>query len=165
MKSSTTTNLERGLKWACVLPIAVILVLTFIDVFMRYVFARPVTGATEIIRFCMALSVFAGFPILTRDRGHITVSLIDNLLKPHALRIKQALCDFISLLALVLLAWRLWDQAQLYIHSQAATIVLDLPMAPLTFALFGFAVLTAILLAAASLRSLRATSATRGASS
>jgi TRAP-type C4-dicarboxylate transport system permease small subunit len=134
----------------------VILVLTFIDVFMRYVFASPVTGATEIIRFCMALAVFAGLPLLTRDRGHITVSLIDGLLGKGALRIKQALCDLVSLLAIALLAWRLWDQAHLYTHNQTATIVLDLPMAPLVYALFGFTVLTALLLAFVMINTIKA---------
>ncbi|RIY40097.1 TRAP transporter small permease [Neopusillimonas maritima] len=153
------SKLEQVLKWTCVLPLMVILVLTFVDVFMRYVFASPITGATEVIRFCMALAVFAGLPVLTRDRGHITVSLIDNLLGAHALRIKQAVCDAVSLFAVMLLAWRLWDQAGLYVNTQAATIVLDLPMAPLVYVLFAFTVLTAILLAAVMVNTLAAASA------
>lgn len=162
MRNALSAKLEQALKWACVVPLSVILVVTFVDVFMRYFFARPITGSTEIIRFSMALAVFSGLPIITRDRGHITVSLVDNLLQPHALRIKQLFCDAVSLLAILLLAWRLWDQAHLYTRNDTATIVLDLSLAPLTFALFGFSVLTAILLALATISNLRLGQTTKG---
>ena len=53
--------------------------LTFVDVLCRYVFSAPILGAYEIVTFLMALTVFAGLPLLTATKTHITVSLLDPL--------------------------------------------------------------------------------------
>jgi len=152
VRQSINQWLTRLLYCACVLPLSIILVLTFVDVFMRYVFASPVSGSSEIIQMAMAITIFAGLPLITRERGHITVSLIDGLFGAAALRAKQTVCDLVSLLALVLLAWRLWEQAGRYVKTRTETLVLALPMAPLTYAMFAFTVLTIVLLVAVTYR-------------
>lgn len=139
--------LDHALQAACALPLAGILLLTFTDVLMRYLFARPLTGATELIRFAMALSIFAGLPLLTRDRGHITVSLMNGLLSAHWLRLRQVFCDLVSLGVILLLAWQLFEQGLQYQQTQATTLVLEMPMAPLAWVMAAFSLLTALLLA------------------
>lgn len=139
--------LTRLFYCACVLPLALILVLTFVDVFMRYLFASPVSGSSEIIKIAMAITIFAGLPLITRDRGHITVSLIDGFFNSATLRAKQVVCDLLSLLALVLLTWRLWEQAGRYAQTSTQTMVLSLPMAPMTYVMFFFSLVTVVLLA------------------
>lgn len=140
------------LQLACALPLALILLLTFVDVFMRYVFASPVNGSSEIIQMAMAITIFAGLPLITRERGHITVSLIDGFFGVRSLRMKQFICDLVSLFAMLLLTWRLWEQAGRYVKMHTATIVLNLHMAPLTYAMFGFALVTVAVLAAVTWR-------------
>lgn len=152
MRQSFNQWLTRLLYCACVLPLSLILVLTFVDVFMRYVFASPVSGSSEIIQMAMAITIFAGLPLITRERGHITVSLIDGFFGSAALRAKQTVCDLVSLFALALLAWRLWEQAGRYVKTRTETLVLALPMAPLTYVMFAFTVLTVALLVAVTYR-------------
>lgn len=125
-------------------PLALILVLTFTDVLMRYLFAKPIQGSSEIIQFAMAMTIFAALPVVTRRRGHITVSMTDGLFKGSMRLVKVLTCDGISLVALGLIAWRLGVQASEYVESQAASVVLGMGMAPLTYAMCAFAILTCI---------------------
>lgn len=138
-------TLDRWLGLMSSLPLALIVVLTFLDVFARYLISSPIRGSLEIIQFAMALSIFAALPLVTRHRGHVTVSLIDGLLSPTAMRLKTVVCDVISLLALGLISWRLWIYAGESIEQKTQTIVLALPQGPLVYALAAFALLTSAL--------------------
>jgi len=137
--------LLQALAWLSAVPVALIVVLTFADVLARYIFASPVRGSVEIIEFAMALLIFTALPLVTRQRGHVTVSLIDNLVKGLGRKVKVVLCDAVSALALGLLTWRLFLQGRDDMESGSATIVLGLPHAPLSFALTAFAGLTTLL--------------------
>ena len=146
--TSMSPVVERVLGMATALPLFGIVALTFADVFARYVFSSPIRGALEIIQFAMALTIFTALPLVTRRREHVTVSLIDGLVRTDtANRIKQLLCDLVSLGTLGLISWRLWIQAGESATSETATIVLKLPMAPLTYVMSVFAAASAVLVA------------------
>lgn len=142
-------RLETALGLLCAVPVAVILGLTFLDVFARYLFAAPIRGSVEIIEFAMALVIFGALPLVTRSRGHVTVGLLDGVLGSRAARrAKQLLCDGLSVLALGLLAWRLAVHAGGELHDASRSIVLGLPHAPLSYALCALALLSMALMAA-----------------
>lgn len=134
-----TAGLFRLLGWISALPVAVIVILTFADVLGRYLFSSPVRGSVELIEFAMALVIFTALPLVTHNREHVSVSLVDGLFKGAGLRIKTVFCDAVSALALGLLTWRLALQGLEDLQSQTATIVLGLPNAPLSFALTALA--------------------------
>lgn len=143
------TGIFRLLGWISALPVAVIVILTFADVLGRYLFSSPVRGSVELIEFAMALVIFTALPLVTRQRQHVTVSLIDGFFKGTGLRIKTMLCDAISALALGILTWRLALQGLEDLDAETATIVLGLPHAPLSFvltALAGVSTLVVLLL-------------------
>jgi TRAP-type transport system small permease protein len=146
---------ERTLGILCALPLALIVGLTFADVFARYLFAAPIRGSVEIIEFCMALVIFTALPLVTRHRGHVTVSLIDGVVKGALRRVQRVGCDAISTLALALMAWRLWEQAGDDLQSDTRSIVLGWPSAPLTYALCLFATGSALTMLWLTWRSLR----------
>ncbi len=137
--------LDRWLGWMSSVPLGLIVVLTFFDVFARYVFSAPIKGSLEIIQYAMALSIFAALPLVTRHRGHVTVSLIDGLLGNSVMLWKTRICDAISFLALALMSWRLWIYAGESIEQKQQTIVLALPQGPLVYALAVFAAVSSAL--------------------
>jgi TRAP-type C4-dicarboxylate transport system permease small subunit len=132
-------RLESALGVLSALPLALIVTLTFVDVFARYLFARPIRGSLEIVQVAMALVIFTALPLVTRARGHITVSLIDNLVTGGARRVQRVLCDAVSTVALTLMTWRLFSQAMTDVAGNTKSIVLGLPQAPLVFVMCGFA--------------------------
>lgn len=147
--------LDRTLTWLSAIPVALIVVLTFIDVLGRYIFASPLRGSLEIIEYAMALVIFSALPLVTRRREHVTVSLIENLVKGQARQIKVILCDLISAFALGMLTWRLYVQAAEDLESGGSTIVLNLPHAPLNFALTAFAGLSTLIVLMMIVRTVR----------
>jgi TRAP-type transport system small permease protein len=158
----TTTNavipraplLERVLGLISALPVALIVALTFIDVFGRYVFSSPVRGSVEIIEQAMALVIFTALPLVTRQRQHVSVGLFEGQRKGLARAIRLTLCDAISTLALAVLTWRLLVQAREDWDSDAASVVLGLPQAPLGFALTALAATSTVLMAVMTWQSL-----------
>jgi TRAP-type C4-dicarboxylate transport system permease small subunit len=134
-----SAGLFRLLGWLSALPVALILILTFADVLARYIFAAPIRGNVELIEFAMALVIFTALPLVTRQREHVTVSLVDGFFKDTGRRIKTMLCDAVSAVALGLMTWRLALQGMEDLASETATIVLGMPHAPLSFALTALA--------------------------
>lgn len=58
--------------------------LTFTDVLGRRLFNSPVFGANDITEHMMALIIFGGLPLLTAQRGHLSIDLLDHwLLRPQ----------------------------------------------------------------------------------
>lgn len=153
--ASNEDGLDRWLGILSSLPLGLIVALTFLDVFARYLISAPIKGSLEIIQYAMALSIFAALPLVTRHRGHVTVSLIDGLLGTVAMRVKTILCDLISLLALLLMSWRLWIYAGESIEEKQQTIVLALPQGPLVYILAVFAALTSLLVLLDLIRQVR----------
>jgi len=137
-------QLDRVLGVVSALPLALIVVLTFTDVFARYLFAHPIPGASEMIQFAMAMAIFTALPLVTRAGGHITVDLFIYALSKRKQVFLQLPCELLSGLALALIAWRLWVQAQEYAENKTASIVLGLPSAPLAYAMAVFAALAVV---------------------
>jgi TRAP-type C4-dicarboxylate transport system permease small subunit len=151
------------LGWMSAAPLALILLLTFADVLMRYLFAMPVRGSSEMIQFAMALTIFAALPVVTRQREHIVVGIISDLVRGRVRMVKLLFCDGLSLLALGLMTWRLGIQAFEYIDSKSATIVLRLEMAPLAFVMCAFSLATCVVVALQMVQTLRTRPSTEGA--
>ena len=126
---------DRILGALSVFPVAVIVALTFADVFARYLFSAPIRGSVEIVEYAMALVIFIALPLVTRNRGHVSVSLIDGLVGGAAKRVKILLCDLLSAAMLAVLTWRLWVQASEDLAHGTRTIVLGWPHAPLYYAM------------------------------
>jgi TRAP-type C4-dicarboxylate transport system permease small subunit len=160
---SNDHRLDRVLGWMSAAPLALILLLTFADVLMRYILAKPVRGSSEMIQFAMALAIFAALPVVTRQREHITVGIAANLMRGRLRTVKFLICDGISLIALALMTWRLGIQAFEYTDSKAATIVLGLGMAPLAFVMCAFGVVTCIVVLLQMVQTLRASGSSEGA--
>jgi TRAP-type C4-dicarboxylate transport system permease small subunit len=151
-RDSVFVTLLNGLS---ALPLALIVALTFADVFARYLFASPIRGSVEIIQYAMALVIFAALPLVTRARGHITVSLVDKLFSGRLAQLRQAACDAVSLLALALITWRLWAQGGSDLQTGTQTVVLGLPQAPLSYGLCLLAGLASLAMAALLWQTLR----------
>lgn len=148
--------LERVLGFISALPVAVMVIITFIDVFARYLFSSPVRGSIEIIEQAMALTIFTALPLVTRRRQHIGVGLFDEMVKGKVRRFKVASCDAVSCVALALLTWRLWLQAVEDFEGRNATMVLGLPHAPLVFLMTLLAAIATVVMLTLTWNSVRA---------
>lgn len=64
--------------WLGGICMALMATMTVADIFMRYVFLSPLPGTSEHTQLLMAVIVFAGLVLVTREGTHIVVSLFEG---------------------------------------------------------------------------------------
>lgn len=137
-----------ALRWLRLLLAAVpmaMVVVTVLDVLGRRI-DRPLPGAIEIIELLMGLLVFGALPLVTAERGHVTVSLFDEMLGPRLLLWRDRLVAGLSAVVLGVVAWRLADKgAELFGFGDRSTY-LGVPLAPLALFMALMAAASALLL-------------------
>ena len=75
------TNFLHGLiKVFGTTVLAALMLMTFTDVTLRYVFSNPILGSNEITQFLLAAAVFSGLAIVSGERSHIVVTLFEPIL-------------------------------------------------------------------------------------
>lgn len=139
---------ELVLDGVCVITLVLLAVITTVDVVGRYVFNAPLQGAYESSELLLAVLVFSCLPRVTWHRQHLTVSMIDSLLKRRGLRIQRAVVALVTTVALATLAWHLWQLAAQKAEYGDMSHALQTPIAPFAYAaaaLTGLSALAALL--------------------
>jgi TRAP-type C4-dicarboxylate transport system permease small subunit len=88
------------------LLLAVMMVLTCADVFMRYVLLTPILGSNEMTEFLLGGVVFAGLALVTGRRRHIVVTLFEPALlrvMPNTYKWLGIICNFLGIAAVAAL--------------------------------------------------------------
>ena len=77
-------NLKQFVSLWLVVLLSAMVALTFADVVGRRLFNTSVFGANDLTEHLMAMIIFCGLPLLTAQRGHLSIDLLDPwLLKGH----------------------------------------------------------------------------------
>lgn len=103
------------------------MLLTFADVIGRYVFSKPIFGASEIISALLAVTIFAGLGITNARDEHIVVELIDHQVRRISPRLYDLAIQLFSIAAMALVAHALFRSALESYHQNARTFVLEMP--------------------------------------
>jgi TRAP-type C4-dicarboxylate transport system permease small subunit len=120
------SRVERLVGSLLVLTLFAMVALTFVDVIGRRFFDKPVYGAHDLTEHLMALIVFAGLPVLTARREHLSIDLLDAwLLKPR-FAVWHRLVDVLIAVTLAVIGWEYavaaHEAAQIKEVSQALNI-------------------------------------------
>lgn len=105
-------RLERLLALAPAAILAAMMVLTFANVVLRYVFRAPISGAFELMSYMMALLVFLSLVLVTARTEHVRISVLDGLVPAWLRRLRAVLFNLVMAAASAGLAWRFWLHAQ-----------------------------------------------------
>jgi TRAP-type C4-dicarboxylate transport system permease small subunit len=103
--------------------VGVIMMLTVTDVFMRYVFARPLTGSTEMIEFMMVV------PSAIENK-HIRVDILMERLTPKGQALFDAVTISVGSWLVVILGWRAFMACLFMIRNDVRSPTLDVPIYP-----------------------------------
>lgn len=112
---------------------------TTVDVVARFAFASPLPGTFELMEFSLAIVVFSAMPLVTWDRGHITVSLFDGLFRGIGRHVQQAGIMAVSTTGMAIVSLRMWDQGDRLAETGATTGFLLWPRAPVAYFMSTFA--------------------------
>lgn len=96
-------------RWFGALLLAIMMLMTCADVFMRYVLLKPILGSNEITEFLLAGVVFSGLALVTGQRGHIVVTLFEPALlriMPNFYKWLAIICNFAGIVAVAWLVYK-----------------------------------------------------------
>lgn len=125
------------------LALAVLLVVTFAGVIMRYVFNAPILGSNEIIELTSVVLVMLAMPSAAQAEAHIRVDVFDGIIGALGRLVGDVLARGISITLLAILGWRSWGKLADSAEYGDATNMLSIPLWPF----YGLLVLGAALYA------------------
>jgi TRAP-type transport system small permease protein len=90
--------------------IAIMMMMTVVDVFMRFVFNSPIAGVNELSALSLAMVVGLGFGWAALERAHIKVDLVMDRLPKETQFITDAVMFLLSLImGAIMMIWTLVD--------------------------------------------------------
>lgn len=134
-----------GLETAACIALAMMMLLTAADVVGRHVLGRPVPGTIELVQYAMAVVVFAGLPVVTRDGRNISLSLLEGRLGPGAQRVQRAMLGAFCAIVLAVQGWIVFDTAQLMREQGDVIGFLNLPVHPAAYLMAALSAVTAVI--------------------
>lgn len=72
--------IDKTIDIAVVVSLGTVAVLTFAQVISRFVFKLPIPWSTDIIRLAFIYTIFLGATIGIREKGHLNIDVVFNLL-------------------------------------------------------------------------------------
>jgi TRAP-type C4-dicarboxylate transport system permease small subunit len=139
------TTFDLTLKVIMAALLFAMMTITTVDVVGRYLLNAPVPGGFEIVQYLMAVVVFASLPLTTAADSHLSVSLIGGHVRGRIKYIHRIFVLMVSCVALVVIAWRMGDQAWILASSQQISGFLELPLAPIAWVMSVLATLAALI--------------------
>jgi TRAP-type C4-dicarboxylate transport system permease small subunit len=88
-----------------------LMLLTVVDVFLRYFFSAPITGTTEISRLMMIIIVFPALGWAAIDRVHVRVDLVVSRIPPRLQAIFSSITFLFALVTYSIITWRCFLEA------------------------------------------------------
>ena len=145
----------RALGGFMALALGAMMTLTFIDVVGRYFFDTPVAGGFEIVAFLLALVIFAGLALVTRDGQHISVGLFDGWFRGRMQQARELVIMAGSVVMVGFIAERMWSEAEYLRRNDMYAEYLDIPLAPVQYVVAGLALIGCAYLTVALWRRVR----------
>ena len=98
---SLTDFLYKIIKWLATITLATMMILTFLDVNLRYWLGEPILGSNEMTEFLLGTVVMSGLVIVSGERSHIAVTLFEPFLQRKIPVIYKWLGILVNLIGIV----------------------------------------------------------------
>jgi len=103
--------MRQALVYLAALALAMLILVTVIDVAGRYLINTPLPGAFESVRALMALVTFSALPLVCARNEHLRAGILDHLVSARMNRLREPAVQLISVAVLVVIGWRLVQEA------------------------------------------------------
>lgn len=110
--------------------LAALMLLGAMDVLLRYLFNRPISGALELIQYMMLVTVVSGFALCAVEKSHIRVEVLIDRCPSSVRAVLYCVTSFLSLVFIVLVTWQSVVYAGLLRDSNLTSPVLFIPAFP-----------------------------------
>lgn len=85
--------------------LAVVTVLTFVSVILRYFFSWAIPDSYDLTRLLLGILIFWGMAVASFRGDHITVDLLWGAVPPRAQRVMDTFASIVTLVALATFTW------------------------------------------------------------
>ena len=109
----------KGMEWALISMLGLMVVLVFMNVVLRYGFNSGITFSEEVSRFLFVWVVFLGAVLTLRDNGHLGVHTLTKVLPLRWKKACKLVADVATLLCCVLITYGGWQVVRLEISNIA----------------------------------------------
>ncbi|MCD8223015.1 MAG: TRAP transporter small permease [Clostridiales bacterium] len=122
--------LDKNFELGCMaVLLAVMTVLSFANVVMRYCFNNALTWSDEVCCYCLALSAFFSLPATIRNRSMIRVDTFTTMLSKPVQRVITLICTVIVAVFAVLLVKGGYDLIAVTLKTGQRSPALQIPVA------------------------------------
>jgi len=125
--------MQRSLGLITAVLLFMMMILTLLDVFGRYLFNSPIMGAYEITELMLVVLIFAGIPLAGANDEHIAVDLIDGIVPRVIAKVRDILIALIMAVVLGALSKSIWHKGLEAIKYGDQSAMLQVPMSPVFF--------------------------------
>lgn len=101
------------------------LVLTFVDVLMRYFFNSPVSGSVELIEFMMVVAVFSAVGYAQITHSHVVMDIVTDSLSAEGKSLLELLSSCLSMTILICSMWAMYRYA---LKTPSSSPILGIPL-------------------------------------
>lgn len=108
----------------------VLSLITVGEVILRSLFDYPILGVNDASGLIITLAIASCFPLVSADRGHISVKVLGMKLGPQANALLEAFGSLVVTGFFILLVQQLWLYAQELSDAQQTTWMLLWPVGP-----------------------------------
>ena len=113
-------RVQRSQLWLAAGALLILMMVTVLDVLMRYLFTRPIRASLDTVEVMLLVFVFNGMAAAFFSRRHIVIDLLDGVLGARMTSVLIRIADILSVLCLLLLAWAmLLPASQAYQYGDA----------------------------------------------
>ena len=103
---------------------------TVVDVFMRWLFNKPIVGLNDTHSLFTAIVIASCFPLCIHKNGNITIRFIGNIFGPKVKAALDVLGNLVTFVIFALMAWQLWLFTDQLARDGENTWVLNWPVSP-----------------------------------
>ncbi len=97
--------LQRFQLWLAAAALMILMGVTVVDVFLRYLFRSPVRGSYDTVECMLLVFVFNGMAAAFFARKHVVIDLIDPVLGTRGTAMLVRVADVFSVICIVLMMW------------------------------------------------------------
>jgi TRAP-type C4-dicarboxylate transport system permease small subunit len=114
--------------WLAMGALAVMGCVTVMDVALKYLLNRPITGAYDLVETLLPVVIFHGLPATLLRRQNIVIDLVDHMVGPRGTRVLVAAADIVMLGVLALITLAMLAPAQQALEYGDRKLELGVPL-------------------------------------
>jgi TRAP-type C4-dicarboxylate transport system permease small subunit len=103
---SSVGKVSSGFKLVSSVALLAIMILTCLDITLRYFFSKPIPGAYDAVSLLGAVLVIFSMPYTMLQKGHVAVEILLQNLSRHAQLVIETLTHLLGIALFLVLAWQ-----------------------------------------------------------